>query len=146
MGDTGRDLRSDVLNERSAEGHIEDLDAAANGEHRNSPRLRFLDESCFGRIARGVDGAYFFVALFPVASGIDVLTAGEHETGNRIEHRGRCRGTRQWRNDEWYEPCVFEGCYVSGGKPDTTGIAIGADASGNSNCAGWNRLARGRHE
>ncbi|MDB4871102.1 MAG: hypothetical protein JWL97_2106, partial [Gemmatimonadales bacterium] len=53
---------------------------------------------------------------------------------------------RKGGNDEWYEPCIFEGGHVSGGKPDTTGVAIEADASGNSNSASGNRLARGRHE
>jgi hypothetical protein len=86
------------------------------------------------------------VALLPIASGIDILATGEHETGNGVENRCGRFFIRQWRNDQWYEPCVFKGGYVSGGKPDTTGIAIGADASGNSNCAGWDRLARGRHE
>ena len=84
--------------------------------------------------------------MFAVTRRIDVLTAGEHETTYGIED-GRSRvSAREWRNDEWYKPCSFEGGHVGGGKPDTTGIPIEADASGNSNCAGWNRLARGRHE
>src|SRR5213595_46137 len=39
----------------------------------------------------------------------------------------RCRvSTREWRYYQWYEPCIFEGGHVSGGQPDTTGIAIWA--------------------
>ena len=135
-----------VLNQRSAERDVQNLDAAADREHGNPPSFRFNDEAGFGCIARGVYGAYFFVAPFSVTRRIDVLTASENQAGDGIEHcsRGAIAGER--RNDEWYEPCTFEGGHVGGGKANTTGIAIRANASGNSNCAGWNRLARGRHE
>jgi len=36
--------------------------------------------------------------VFAVAGGIDVLAAGQHETGNGIENRGRRFFTREWRN------------------------------------------------
>jgi hypothetical protein len=86
------------------------------------------------------------VAFFPVTRGIDVFTASQHQAGDGIEdcRRRVCAG-EGW-NYQWYEPCTFQGRNVSGGQPDSTGIAIGANASGNSNCAGSNRLARGRHE
>gem|GEM_PF-4118838 len=36
----------------------------------------------FRRIARGVDRAYFFVALLAVAGRIDVLASGQYKTGD----------------------------------------------------------------
>jgi hypothetical protein len=86
------------------------------------------------------------VSLFSVTRWIDIFTAGQNQAGYGIEDRGGGATALERRHNEWYEPCVFKGSYVGGGKPDTTGIAFLADASGNSNCAGWNRLARGRHE
>ena len=86
------------------------------------------------------------MALFSVARWIDIFTAGQNQTRDGIEHCGSSAIARERGDDQWYEACIFEGSYVGGGKPDTTGIAFPADASGNSNSAGWNRLARGRHE
>src|SRR6476660_7506423 len=87
VGYAGRDFRGYVLNQRSAKRDVEDLDAATNGKHRHAAGLCFIDECSFGRIARDVDGAYLPVALFAVASGVNVLAAGKNETGNRVEDR-----------------------------------------------------------
>ena len=55
------------------------------------------------------------MAFFTVESGIDVSTARKHETRDRIENRGRGIRAGKWRNDEWYEPCTFEGGYIGDG-------------------------------
>ena len=144
--DAGIALGGNVLDQRSTQCNVEHLDAAADREHGLPARLCFLDERGFGRIARGVHRSYFFVAFFAVASWIDVFAASENEAGDGIENGRCCVDVRKRRNYEWYEPCIFQGSHVGGGQPDTISIAIGANASGNSNCAGWNRLARGRHE
>jgi hypothetical protein len=45
-----------------------------------------LHERGLCRIARRVHEAYFLVALFAVTRGINVLTAGEHETADSVEN------------------------------------------------------------
>src|SRR6266516_5143683 len=130
--DAGVALGGNILDQRSTEGDIQDLNAAADREHGRPARLRFLDERGFGRIAREVHSAYFFVTLLSVARGVDVFSTGKDEPGDGIENCCRRVSAREWRNYQWYEPCIFEGGHVSGGQPDTTGIAIWADASGNS--------------
>src|SRR3954469_11001239 len=144
--DIGFALRRDVLNQCPAEGDVQNLDAATNRQNRSSSSARLLDQCGFGRIACGVHCTYFLVTLLTIACRIHILAAGQYETRYRLQNRHGCVSARKWGNDEWYEACSFKGRHVSGGKPDTTGIAIWANASGNSNCAGWNRLARGRHE
>ena len=146
VGYRGAALGGDILYEGPAKRDVEDLDSAADRQNGFPPLPCLLDERGFRRIARRVDGAYFFVALFAVARGIDVFTSGQYETRDRFENGRGSAGARQRGDDEWYEACTFESTHVSGGKSDTAGIAIGANASGNSNCAGWSRLARGRHE
>ena len=80
------DLRRNVLHEGAAERDVQNLDAAADREHGFPPGFCLLDQRSFRRIARGVDGAYFFVALFAVASRIDVFTSvsTRPETESRI--------------------------------------------------------------
>jgi hypothetical protein len=144
--DIGLALRGNILDQRSPEGDVQYLYPPADRENGSPSFLRFLDQRRFRRIARGVNGTYFFVAFLTVASRIDVFAASQHEARDGIENRRRGVSVREWGDDQWYEPCTFQGSHVSGGQPDTTGIAIGANASGNSNCAGSDRLARGRHE
>jgi hypothetical protein len=86
------------------------------------------------------------VAGLAVSGGVDIFTAGEHETRHRIENRSCGEIARERRYYHWYEPCTFKGSHVSGGQPNTTCIAVLADTRGYSNGAGPIRLARGRHE
>jgi len=139
-------LGRDVLHQRSTERDVENLDAPTDGENGEPAGACLFDERSFGRIARDVYRAYFFVAFLTITRGIDIFSARQHQTGDRIENRRGRLGAGERGNDKWYKPCSFKGSHVSGGEPDTTGIAVWADPSGNSNCAGSNRLARGRHE
>ena len=90
VNDAGVALGGNILDQRSTEGDVQDLNAAADREHGSAARLRFLDERGFSRIARDVDSAYFFVTLLSIARGIDVFTAGKDESGDGIENC-RCR-------------------------------------------------------
>ena len=86
MGDIGLALRSDVLHQRAAERDVENLDAPTDCENGSAACAGLLDERGLGRIAGGIHRAYFFVAFLAVARGIDVLAAGQDETGDGIEH------------------------------------------------------------
>ena len=77
------------------------------------------------------------MSRFAVSRRVDVLAASEHESVDRLENRGGGVRVGEWGDDEWYEPCTLQGVHVGGGEPNTPGIAIQADASGYSNCAGF---------
>lgn len=70
----------DMLDERSAEGHVENLGAAADPEHGEPGGDRRHDEGDLGGVAPRVDAVSLRHGRLPVAGRIDVAPAGEKET------------------------------------------------------------------
>src|SRR5438309_6307856 len=77
----------DVKHERAAQGHVDELEAAANAEHRYVPAQRGRDHSelQFVPLELGCSGEMLLVRV-AVTGRSDVRAAGEEETnGVRLE-------------------------------------------------------------
>ena len=81
-----RALALEILIQRTAERHVEDLDAAADRENWQATLSRGLDERDLRRVAVSVDLTQARVRGCPVSLRSDVLTAGEYETTDGIDN------------------------------------------------------------
>jgi hypothetical protein len=72
-------LRRDVLDQRSATGHIQHLDAAADCEDRHADAARFLHERNFELVAFGRPVDCRCVTCLAVTRRRDVVAAGEQQ-------------------------------------------------------------------
>jgi hypothetical protein len=79
VGERARNEIRDILEERTAEGDVGDLDAAANRKHRYVALARGAHQIDLIRVALGRGGLGLRVPLRLVALRVDVQTAGEAE-------------------------------------------------------------------
>jgi hypothetical protein len=78
----------EVLDQRPAQGDVDDLLAAADAEDRQLPLARLLEEPQLGLVEVVVDGPDFLVLRLAVERRVDVPATGQQETVD-VRQRGR---------------------------------------------------------
>src|SRR5688500_10719816 len=102
MSDDGVALRGNILNERSAQSYVQNLNAAADGEHGSTALASLFDQRRLGCIACGIYRTYFRVRGLTIPGGVDIASTGEHQTGHGIENcrRGALRSEERRVGEE----------------------------------------------
>jgi hypothetical protein len=75
-----------VLVQRPATGDIEHLDAAADAENRQSPLERAPQQREFQGVAGGARRVRFRMRLLAVSGRVEVITPGDHQAIQAVEH------------------------------------------------------------
>jgi hypothetical protein len=75
-----------VLDQRAAQGHVHDLHAAADAEHRQPLLQRGADQGQLGVVAGRVGPPALRVARRAVAGRVDVAAAGQHQAVQAAGH------------------------------------------------------------
>jgi len=112
VGKSGRSFARNVLNQRSAQCDIENLQAATDGEGRNRHCLRRHDEGDLAAIAGGVRRIRFGMWRGAISRRIDILSASEQYA---IYTGGDCCGSTlvfEWRNDHRQHSRSLDGARV----------------------------------
>ena len=119
-------LARQVLIQRAAEGDVQDLDAAADGQDREPASLGARDEGQLDRVARPIGLAQLGVRRRPVAAGLHILAPREDETVHPVERGARRVGVEDGRDDEGNDPGAHEGVHVSRIQGDALPPRVGA--------------------
>jgi len=91
--------RRDVLDQRPAQRHVHDLRAATDGERRQASFAGGSREGELVFVPPRVRRSHGWVRMLPEVLGADVFTAGEHESRDAVECRGRDRGVYRRQDD-----------------------------------------------
>src|SRR6185312_11692769 len=102
--DVARVLAWNVLDQRAAERHVEQLRAPANGEKRGSTSFGRLDQRDLPVISDVGHGAEHGMPRRVVKCRIEVGATGEHQGVYVLHDSFRGRGVVQGGGNEWYEP------------------------------------------
>src|SRR5689334_2003690 len=95
---------TNILNQRSAEGDVEQLWPATNCKNWLAGLARGLHQRYLSIITTPVHSAQSLVPRLAVQFGIDVLAAGEQEPIDRLHYSPRDSHVCHRRHDKWYEP------------------------------------------
>ena len=99
-----RDL-VEVLVQRAAEGDVQLLDAAADGEQRHAARHGAADQRQGGGVARRVGEVVLARGRAAVVRGVDVgRAAGDHDAVQSVEQRVRVEPIGQGRDQDRQRP------------------------------------------
>ena len=93
-------LRVDVLIERAAHLHIQNLHAAADAQNRRLVAARIVDKAQVVSVARGIDGAAFGNYLFAEIVRVDVGTATQHKSIELAHGGGQRRFVVGYGNEQ----------------------------------------------
>src|SRR4029077_11632048 len=105
-------FRRQVLIEGPAERHVDQLDAATDAQHGQTPRAGRAKEGEFEPVPLAVYRAEPRRWLLAVEGGVDVLAAGEQEPVATLERPGRARVAYQLRQNERNASCAGHGAHV----------------------------------
>lgn len=134
-------LTRDVLHQGAAERDVEDLETATD-------RKRWACACAGGFDQRHLRGVTFGIRLFDgriargvVALGVDVFTAGEHETVARVDDRSCMADAGERRDDEGQRAGTLDGFDIRGIEADAAPMIIRADG-GRDRDARWSGGSR----
>src|ERR1043166_3312074 len=116
----------EVLVQRPAQGHVQDLDAATDGEDGEPAALRAGDERELDGIAGGIGFAEPGMRRGAIARRVDVLPAGEHQPLHPVEGGARGLGVEHRWHQEGHEAGAGEGAHVRDVEGDAFPTAVGA--------------------
>src|SRR2546429_1832542 len=119
-------LAREVLVQRSAQGDVQDLDAATDGEDRKPAPLRAGDERQLDGITGGIGFAELGVRRRAVAGRLDVLASGEHQPLDAVEGGARGVGLEHRWHEQGHEAGAREGAHVRDVEGDAFPTAVGA--------------------
>ena len=133
------ELTRDVLHERSAEGDVRHLNAAADRERGQAASVRFENEGDLALVARlmRLDRR---MGLLAISCGRHVLAASDHKAGDTAENYRRAfRGQR--RDDEGQQSGRGESLGIREVDADAwrTANDLGRGGDGDERCAGVDR-------
>lgn len=129
--DVARMLAWNVLDQRAAERHVEQLRAPANGEQRSSTSFRGVDQRDLPVISNVGHGAEHGMPGRVVQCRIEVGATGEHQGVYVLHEIFRSSWVVQWGGNEWYEPCVLQGREVGRSQVRKRYVALAADCGAN---------------
>ena len=112
VGERVRTLAGDVLDERAAEGDVEQLDPAADREHRAPVRARGIEQRDLGLVALDADVGDGRVARGAVAGGVHILAAGEEQGVRRVDDASGVVGALERRHEDREAAGLLDGARV----------------------------------
>lgn len=122
------DVFADVLIERAAERHVEQLRAAADTERSVDGPVGQLE---FGAVALGVNASQHVEARNDaVALWRDVAAAGEQQSVEAACEFAQRRLAQAQRHQQWSPACAFNALHDAGNQPievDTVRIVVRMD-------------------
>src|ERR1051325_5853470 len=119
-------LAREVLVQGAAQGHVQDLDAATDGEDGKPATLRAGDERELDGIAGGIGFAEPGMRQRAIARRLDVLTPGEHQPLDAVECGARGLGVEHRWDQGGHEAGAGEGAHVRDVEGDAFPTAVGA--------------------
>ena len=103
-----RNFRWNVLYQRSTQGDVENLRAAADCEYRLAELSRRSNQRNLGPVAILVRRTTFLCPGLSIKRRIYIFAPRENETVDTGNDRAGSRVIAERRNYQWYEPCTLE--------------------------------------
>ena len=119
-------LAREILIQGAAERDVQDLEATTNGEQREAAALGTCDERELDCVAPRVRFPELGVRLGPVAGGLDIFAAAEHEALHPVEHGACGVGIEQRRHHNGDQARATERLHVGGVQRDPLPPLVGA--------------------